>query len=77
MSVLQGRPKRSGWCGDATSGLLGRRSALFKSALQAFWRQHAGGRVPLISRPPSHAVPVPAALPFMWALSLHLGAVLL
>ena len=35
VSVLQGRPKRSGWCGDATSGLLGRRSALLKHALQA------------------------------------------
>ena len=35
VSVLQGKPKRGGWCGDATSGLLGRRSALFKPALQA------------------------------------------
>ena len=35
VSVLQGKPKRSGWRGDATSGFLGRRSALFKPALQA------------------------------------------
>ena len=35
VSVLQGEPKRGGWCGDATSGLLGRRSALFKHALHA------------------------------------------
>ena len=35
MSVLQGKPKRSGWRGDATSGFLGRRSALFKHALHA------------------------------------------
>ena len=35
VSVLQGKPKRGGWCGDATSGLLGRRSALFKHALHA------------------------------------------
>ena len=35
VSVLQGKPKRSGWRGDATSGFLGRRSALFKHALHA------------------------------------------
>ena len=35
VSVLQGKPRRRGWCGDATSGLLGRRSALFKHALHA------------------------------------------
>ena len=35
VSVLPGKPKRGGWCGDATSGLLGGRSALFKHALHA------------------------------------------
>ena len=35
VSVLQGKPKRSGWRGDATSGFLGRRSALFKHVSHA------------------------------------------